>query len=108
MEMGTPGTPIKRRLTAILAADAVGYSRQMSENEERTLQVLAAQRAIIDRILAPGTSAPGLATARGTAVRLKGRDVLLRFEGTCANGQYTLSGHQGTRNCTMIVRRDGH
>jgi len=52
MESGTPGTPIKRRLTAILAADAVGYSRQMSENEERTLQVLAAQRAIIDRIIA--------------------------------------------------------
>ena len=52
MESGTPGTPIKRRLTAILAADAVGYSRQMSENEERTLQALAAQRAIIDRIIA--------------------------------------------------------
>jgi class 3 adenylate cyclase len=52
MESGVPGTPIKRRLTAILAADAVGYSRQMSENEERTLQVLAAQRAIIDRIIA--------------------------------------------------------
>ena len=43
-----------------------------------------------------------------TVERLKGREVLLRFEGTHANGQYTLSGHQGTRNCTMIVRRDGH
>ncbi len=30
----------KRRLTAILAADVVGYSRLMSEHEERTLRVL--------------------------------------------------------------------
>ncbi|MBI4766301.1 MAG: hypothetical protein HY787_17155 [Deltaproteobacteria bacterium] len=52
METGISATPIKRRLTAILAADAVGYSRQMSENEEGTLQVLAAQRAIIDRLIA--------------------------------------------------------
>ena len=51
METGTSPTPIKRRLTAILAADAVGYSRQMSENEEATRQVLAAQRAIIDRLI---------------------------------------------------------
>jgi len=51
MEARTSATPIKRRLTAILAADAVGYSRQMSENEEATLQVLAAQRAIIDRLI---------------------------------------------------------
>ena len=51
METRTSATPIKRRLTAILAADAVGYSRQMSENEEAALQVLAAQRAIIDRLI---------------------------------------------------------
>jgi class 3 adenylate cyclase len=51
METGTSAIPIKRRLTAILAADAVGYSRQMSENEEATLQMLTAQRAIIDRLI---------------------------------------------------------
>ncbi len=51
MEHGNSPTPIKRRLTAILVADAVGYSRRMSENEEGTLQVLAAQRAIIDRLI---------------------------------------------------------
>ncbi len=51
METGTSVPSIKRRLTAILAADAVGYSRQMSENEEVTLQVLAGQRAIIDRLI---------------------------------------------------------
>ena len=44
MESRTPTTPIKRRLTAIIAADAVGFSRQMSENEEGTLQVLRFRR----------------------------------------------------------------
>ena len=43
--------PIKRRLTAILAADAVNYSRHMSVDEEGTLRLLAAHRAVIDRII---------------------------------------------------------
>jgi hypothetical protein len=43
-----------------------------------------------------------------TVERLKGREVLMRFEGTYANGQYTLSGHQGSRSCTLIVRLDAH
>jgi len=43
---------IRRRLTAILAADAVGYSRHMGEDEEGTLRQLAAHRAVIDRIIA--------------------------------------------------------
>ena len=43
-----------------------------------------------------------------TMERLKGREVLMRFEGTYANGQYRLSGHQGARTCTMIVRLDAH
>ncbi len=51
METGTFAPTIKRRLTAILAADAVGYSRQMSENEEAAVQVLAGQRAIIDPLI---------------------------------------------------------
>jgi len=44
-------SPIKRRLTAILAADAVNYSRHMGEDEEGTLRQLAAHRAVIDRII---------------------------------------------------------
>jgi class 3 adenylate cyclase len=44
-------SPIKRRLTAILAADAVNYSRHMSVDEEGTLRQLAAHRAVIDRII---------------------------------------------------------
>ena len=43
---------VKRRLTCILAADAVGYSRQMGNDEEGTIRVLAAHRAVIDGIIA--------------------------------------------------------
>ena len=42
---------VKRRLSCILAADAVGYSRQMEQDEESTIRVLAAHRAVIDGII---------------------------------------------------------
>ena len=44
-------TPVKRKLAAILAADAVGYSRMMAADEERTLKILSAHRAVIDGII---------------------------------------------------------
>lgn len=44
-------TPIKRRLVAILAADAVGYSKLMAKDEEGTMRILAAHRAMIDGII---------------------------------------------------------
>jgi class 3 adenylate cyclase len=44
-------TPIKRKLAAILAADAVGYSRAMAADEEGTMKILAAHRAVIDGII---------------------------------------------------------
>jgi len=43
--------PIKRKLAAILAADAVGYSRMMGEDEEGTMRLLAAHRAVIDGVI---------------------------------------------------------
>jgi class 3 adenylate cyclase len=43
--------PVKRKLAAILAADAVGYSRMMAADEEGTLRILAAHRAVIDGII---------------------------------------------------------
>jgi class 3 adenylate cyclase len=43
---------LKRRLTCILATDAVGYSRLVSEDEENALRILAAHRAVIDGIIA--------------------------------------------------------
>lgn len=46
------GKHVKRRLTCILAADAVSYSRLASEDEEGTLRVLEAHRAVIDGVIA--------------------------------------------------------
>ena len=43
---------VRRRLTCILAADAVGYSGQMGQDEEGTVRVLSAHRAVIDGIIA--------------------------------------------------------
>src|SRR5208282_1767403 len=43
---------VKRRLSCILAADAVGYSQLMEQDEESTIRVLAAHRAVIDGIIA--------------------------------------------------------
>ena len=42
---------IQRRLTAILAADMVGYSRLMDTDEEATLRALKARRQIIFRLI---------------------------------------------------------
>jgi class 3 adenylate cyclase len=46
--------PLERKLVAILAADVVGYSRLMHEEEERTLATLTAHRTIIDELIATG------------------------------------------------------
>src|SRR5512134_847396 len=43
--------PVKRKLAAILAADAVGYSRMMAADEEGTMKVLSAHRSVIDGII---------------------------------------------------------
>ncbi len=42
----------RRRLATILAADVVGYSRLMAEDEEATLRTLHAHREVIDRLIA--------------------------------------------------------
>ena len=39
--------PVQRRLAAILAADVVGYSRLMEQDEAGTLAALKARRATI-------------------------------------------------------------
>ena len=43
---------LERRLATILAADVVGYSKMMGENEEATVQALRRHRAIFDALLA--------------------------------------------------------
>ncbi len=43
---------VQRRLAAILAADVVGYSRLMGEDEEGTLATLKVYREVIDGLIA--------------------------------------------------------
>ena len=46
----TETPPLERKLVAILAADVVGYSRLMHDDEERTLAMLTSHRGIIDEL----------------------------------------------------------
>jgi len=46
-----PGEGFKRKLTAILSADAVGYSRLMRDDEEATVRDLAAIRLLMHKII---------------------------------------------------------
>ena len=43
--------PVERRLAAIFAADVDGYSRLMHADEEATLEILTAHRAIVDELI---------------------------------------------------------
>jgi adenylate cyclase len=62
---------IERRLTAILAADVVGYSRLMSADEEGTLAQLKGHRsALVD---------PKIAENRGRIVKTAGDGLLVEF-----------------------------
>jgi len=45
------GDRVQRRIAAILAADVVGYSRLMGNDEEATLATLKALREIIDGLI---------------------------------------------------------
>ena len=68
--MTTTEPPLERKLVAILAADVVGYSRLMHDDEERTLATLTAHRAIIDELIAKG---------RGQIAGTAGDSVLAEF-----------------------------
>src|SRR6478672_11853658 len=43
---------VQRRMAAILAADVVGYSRLMGQDEESTFAILKAYRRIIEELIA--------------------------------------------------------
>ena len=61
----------ERRLSAILAADVVGYSRLMGDDEEGTLAALKGHRkAIVD---------PAIANHRGRIVKTTGDGMLVEF-----------------------------
>src|SRR5687768_3293478 len=66
-----PEAPITRRLAAILAADVVGYSRMIGEDEAGTL---AALRAIWGELFNPAVAAH-----RGRVVKMMGDGALVEF-----------------------------
>ena len=59
-----------RRLSAILAADVVGYSRLMQQDDQATVRALTERRAIF---------AERVATRRGRIVNTPGDSVLAEF-----------------------------
>src|ERR1051325_9509458 len=62
---------MERRLTAILAADVVGYSRLMGEDEVGTLERLkTCRRALVD---------PSIAEHHGRMIKLMGDGALVEF-----------------------------
>ncbi len=65
------GGAMERRLAAILAADVVGYSRLMSDDEAGTLTALKRQRAELFH--------PNIAEHKGRVVKLMGDGVLVEF-----------------------------
>jgi adenylate cyclase len=65
------GERVERRLTAILAADVVGYSRLMGADEEGTLERLKAlRRELVD---------PKIAEHHGRIVKITGDGMLVEF-----------------------------
>ena len=46
-----PQEGFKRKLTAILSADVIGYSRLMRDDEEATVRDIAAHRVLISEII---------------------------------------------------------
>lgn len=62
--------PLERRLAAILAADVEGYSRLMHGNEETTMAMLSARRAVVDDLIA---------RHRGRIANTAGDSVLAEF-----------------------------
>ncbi|MFC3614781.1 adenylate/guanylate cyclase domain-containing protein [Lutimaribacter marinistellae] len=74
--------PLKRRLTTILAADVVGYSRLMAKDEAGTLgQLKANRRELID---------PKVEEHRGRLIKLMGDGMLLEFESVTDAVEYSL------------------
>jgi adenylate cyclase len=62
--------PLERRLAAILAADVEGYSRLMHGDEESTMAMLSAHRALVDELIAQH---------RGRIANTAGDSVLAEF-----------------------------
>ncbi len=85
---------MERRLTAILAADVVGYSRLMGKDEAGTLAALKAHREeLID---------PRVAEHKGRVVKLMGDGALMEFPSVVAAVECAVA-----IQCGMVERNAG-
>ena len=82
---------IKRRLTAILAADVVGYSRLMGEDETGTLERLKFVRRELVQ--------PAITDCNGRIVKLMGDGLLAEFP-SVVEGRPVRSHHTGISGFT--------
>jgi adenylate cyclase len=89
---------VQRRLAAILAADVVGYSRLMEQDETGTLAVLAERRkAILE---------PLFAKHRGRVVRLMGDGTLAEFASAVDAVQCAVDIQKATKQANAALPED--
>lgn len=81
------GEAMERRLTAVVAADIVDYSRLLGENEEQLLAILDEARTIIID--------PALAATSGRIIRLLGDGTLITFGSVFEAMTFAIALHRG-------------
>ena len=91
--------PVQRRLAAILAADVVGYSRLMGEDEEGTLATLTAHlKEMIE---------PCIAEHRGRVVKTTGDGLLAEFVSVVDAVKCAVAFQEGWLNETLTPLMTG-
>ena len=89
---------VQRRLAAILAADVVGYSRLMGEDEEGTLAALTAHRTQLIE--------PCIAEHRGRLVKTTGDGFLAEFASAVDAVRCAVAYQDGMRDRNSEVPND--
>ena len=90
---------MERRLSAIMAADVVGYSRLMGENEVGTLTALKQHRSeLID---------PAIAKHRGRTFKLTGDGMLIEFSSVVSAVECAADIQREMRHRNVAVPEDG-
>jgi class 3 adenylate cyclase len=87
---------MKRKIAAILAADVVGYSKLVAEDEEETLRRLQSYRAVMDDFIAP---------AGGRIFNTAGDAVLAEFSSTVEAARCAIDIQESLRTRNMAIRR---
>jgi adenylate cyclase len=91
---------VQRRLAAILAADVVGYSRLMEQDEAGTLAALKSRRRDV--------LAPVIAQHRGRIVKVMGDGVLVEFASAVDAVQCAVELQKGFANANQSVQDTRH